>query len=313
MQPLNGRNLCSWAQATLSEYKCIIPLSALTSFIQQWRTVPIFLHLVHGLWELSFEIKSDQINLLAKLCLRVWQLMKEEDLDPPTTGLRAPATHGYSSSDKFPLKTLLFHCTGPRWLLATVGQCHSRIFPYYSTLYQVCTETAYFINTVAIGVTRSECTQPGCGQWELVNRAGRKVHQQWIVLNKSLRTSLIPEEPLCKSHCLKSRFLWLEWNSPLQLWHSCRWTKLNLKTAELDSIFPSFHSAGDRIQSFIHSRKRLEDPKLLSDPNIPRFLNTNNFIYKEEYEVIKLTSTWSLRACLESTSDYENEECQRTQ
>lgn len=209
MQPLNGRNPCSWAQATLREYKCVIPLSALTSFIQQWRTVPIFLHLVHGLWELSFEIKSDQINLLAKLCLRVWQLMKEEDLDPPPPppqGWEPPATHGYSSSDKFQLKTRLFRCTGPRWLLATVRQWHSRIFPYYSALYQVCTETAYFINMVAIGVTRSECAQPGSGQWELVHRAGRKVHQKWIVLNKSLRTSpLIPEEPLCKSHCLKSR------------------------------------------------------------------------------------------------------------
>lgn len=85
--------------------------------------------------------------------------------------------------------------------------------------------------------------------------------------------------------------------------------------AKLDSIFPSFPlDSGDRIQSLIHTRKRLEDPKLLSDPNIPRFLNTNNFIYKEEYKVkSKLTSTRSLRACLESTSDYENEECQRTQ
>lgn len=195
MQPLNGRNPCSSAQVTLKEWQCVIPLSALTSFIQLWRTVPIFLHLVHGLWELS-----DQINLLAKLCLQVWQLMKEEDLDPPTTGLGAPATHGYSSSDKFPLKTRLFHCTGPRWLLAIVGQCHSRIFPYYSVLYQVCPETAYFINTVAMGVTRSECAQPGCGQWELVNRAGRKVHQKWIVLNKSLRTSpLFQKNPCVKA------------------------------------------------------------------------------------------------------------------
>lgn len=65
-----------------SEYKCVIPLSAIISFIQQWQTVPVVLHLVHGLWELSFETKLGQINLLAKLCLQVWQLMKEEDLDP---------------------------------------------------------------------------------------------------------------------------------------------------------------------------------------------------------------------------------------
>lgn len=198
MQPLNGRNPCSWAQATLREYKCVIPLSALTSFIQQWRTVPIFLHLVHGLWELSFEIKSDQINLLAKLCLRVWQLMKEEDLDPPTTGLGAT---GYTRLFKFrqiSIENATLPLYGPQ---VTPGYRGTVTLQNISVLQRPLPGLHW--NSLlhkhgGYGVKRSECAQPGCGQWELVNRAGRKVHQKWIVLNKSLRTSpLIPEDYPC--------------------------------------------------------------------------------------------------------------------